>query len=252
MHDVGVPDDDDDDEIDDDDRLQLLNLHHLSLPALKLLRLENVYVAHELHLDCPSLETLRFRDIAGVTVPTGLGSCRHLTTLKVAAPMGLTDLSTDAAILFVAIESAQAILEVLDISGWTPGMDRVFGLISRLPRLHTLVAQNNGLTAVPTLPANLKSLDLRANEFTEVPEQLESLTQLTRLALSSKKSEANFQIKRSLGPLISMPQLRELTLVLDCEVNNPEYTRWGARSLYYLGLAQHEIARSELRVVLKY
>ena len=207
--------------------VQLYGFSHLTLPALKLLRLEQLFVSPELHLDCPSLETLRFREVSGLTVPTGLGSCRRLTTLELAGPMEPARPITDANLL-VAINSVQATLEVLDISGWAPALNGVFELISRLPRLHTLVAHYDGLAAVPALPATLRSLDLRANEFTEVPEQLGPLTQFTRLALSSKESSADFQIKRPLGPLIGMPHLQELTLVLDLDAGNPKYTRWDA------------------------
>ncbi|BDA42035.1 hypothetical protein COCOBI_02-8360 [Coccomyxa sp. Obi] len=112
-----------------------------------------------------------------------------------------------------------------------------------------LVAQHNGLTAVPALPATVKSLDLRANEFTEVPVQLESLTQLTSLALSSKDYD-NFQIQRPLDAIISLPQLRELTLVLDSQSNRPAHENWNVSSLYYLGLARHEIARSKSSLLL--
>ena len=241
LHDVGV----------DGKDVSLVDFDHLRLPALKFLRLEELFVSPTLHLDCPSLETLRLRDLAGPTMPTGLGTSRCLTTLDIATPMGLVHLVIDPGLL-MAIEAVQATLEFLDISGWAPSLNGVFELISRLPRLHTLVAQCDGLIAVPALPAILKSLDLRANEFTEVPEQLESLTQLTCLAISSKKSSTDFQIKRPLGPLISMPQLQELTLVLDCEAKYPKHTKWTARSLGYLGLAQHEIARSKRTLLLKF
>ena len=223
-----------------------------SLPALRLLSLERIICLREWHLNCPSLETLRIRDVMNMDLPTSLGSCKGLTTLEVVASEEFAGLVPDAG-LPVAIKSVQATLEVLNISGWgAPALDGVSQLISRLSRLHTLVAQDEGWADVPALPASLRSLDLRANEFTEIPEQLESLTQLTRLALSSWEYSSNFQIKRPLDPLINMPHLQELTLVLDSDADTPKFNRWGARSLYYLGLAQHEIARSELNLVLKF
>lgn len=148
--------------------------------------------------------------------------------------------------------SVQKTLEVLDISGWAIALNGVFDVVSTLPRLHTLVAQHNGLTAVPAFPATLMSLDLQANEFREVPKQLESLTQLTSLALSSKLSSSNFQIQRPLDVLISLPHLRRLTLVLDSSVGNLACTRWTARSLYYLGLARHELARNKSSLTLEF
>ncbi|BDA42031.1 hypothetical protein COCOBI_02-8320 [Coccomyxa sp. Obi] len=236
-----------------EDRFQpvLFGTSNLSLSALKLLRLENFSSVPDWHLDCPSLEALHLTNIQGLCVPTGLGSCSRLTTLDVAAPLDPVHVDVYGG-LPAAIKSVQQTLEVLDISGWSPALNGILALLSSLPRLHTLVAQRMGLAAVPALPATLKSLDLRANEFTEVPVQLESLTQLTSLALSSKESFAHFQIRRPLDRLIGLPHLRKLTLVLDSEVHNPAYTRWGARSLYYLGLAQHEIARSRSSLLLKF
>ncbi|BDA42032.1 hypothetical protein COCOBI_02-8330 [Coccomyxa sp. Obi] len=225
----------------------------LSLSALKVLRLERLLYMPRCHLDCPSLEALHLRELDFLRMPTGLGSCSRLTTLDVAAAMNPAHVSEDAGLL-AAIESVQGTLEFLDISGWAsyPGLNEVVDSISRLPRLHALVAQRNGLTAVPALPASLMSLDLRANDFTEVPVQLESLTQLTSLALSSKGSLANFQIRRPLDAIISLPQLQKLTLVLDISVYKPAYAIWSAQSLYYLGLAQYEIARSKSSLSLKF
>ena len=82
--------------------------------------------------------------------------------------------------------------------------------------------------------------------------QLESLTQLTYLALPSKPASASFQIRRSLDALISMSQLQKLTLVHDSSASRPVHTIWDAKSLYYLGLAQHEIASSKSSLVLKF
>ncbi|BDA42036.1 hypothetical protein COCOBI_02-8370 [Coccomyxa sp. Obi] len=225
----------------------------LSLSALKVMRLEKFsHVWDRCHLDCPSLEALHLRDIQGLIMPTGLGSCSRLTTLDVAAsPLDPPNMEQDASLL-AAIQSVQTTVEVLDISGWGPALDGLVELISRLPRLHTLVAQRNGLTAVPALPATLRSLDLRANDFTEVPVQLESLTQLTSLALSSKLACANFQVRRPLDALISLLQLQRLTLVLKPGAYKAAYKRWDAQSLYYLGLAQHEIARSRSSLLLKF
>ncbi|CAL8460903.1 g434 [Coccomyxa elongata] len=185
-------------------------------------------------------------------MPKGLGSCSRLTTLDVVAPMDL-DLVIENAGLLAAIESVKATLEVLDISGWAPAFNGVLELISEIPRLHTLVAQRNELTAVPALPATLRSLDISgANEFTDVPVQLESLTQLTYLALSSKPASASFQIRCPLDALISLPQLQKLTLVHDGSASRPVHTIWGAKSLYYLGLAHHEIASSKSSLVLNF
>ncbi|BDA42033.1 hypothetical protein COCOBI_02-8340 [Coccomyxa sp. Obi] len=218
----------------------------LSLPAVKVLRLEKFsHIWNRCHLDCPSLEALHLRELDGLVMPTGLGSCSRLTTLDIAAARNAVPDADANPGLLAAIESVQTTLECLDISGWAPALNGVFELISRLPRLHTFVAQRNGLTAVPALPATLKSLDLRANEFTEVPVQLESLTQLTSLALSSKDSSVNFQIRRPLDAIISLPQLQKLTLVLDSRSHRPAHTIWNARSLHYFGLAKYEIARSK-------
>ncbi|BDA42037.1 hypothetical protein COCOBI_02-8380 [Coccomyxa sp. Obi] len=220
----------------------------LSLSALKVLRLEDFSSVPDWHLECPSLEALHLREIQGLRMPTGLGSCSRLTTLDVPAPLDPALVGVVAS-LVAAVKSVHATLEILDVSGWAPG---VLELISTLPRLHTLVAQRMGLTAVSALPATLKSLDLRANEFTEVPVQLESLTQLTSLALSSKRSSANLQIQRPLDAIISLPQLQELTLVHDFRSHRPASTRWNAQSLYYLGLAKYEIARSKSSLLLKF
>ncbi|BDA44542.1 hypothetical protein COCOBI_06-0180 [Coccomyxa sp. Obi] len=223
----------------------------LSLPALKLLRLEKLVRMTDCHLDCPSLEALHIREVEDFTMPTGLGSCSRLTTLDVAAPRDTVHDAYESAGLLPAIESVQSTLEVLDISGWGFASNVLLELISRLPRLHTLVAQRSGLKVVPPLPATLKSLDLRANGFTEVPVQLESLTQLTSLALSSEESSVNFQIRRPLDAIISLPHLRELTLALDTSAYGPGFTVWGPQSLYYLGLAQHEIDRTNSTLLLK-
>ncbi len=221
---------------------------NLSLSALELLCLENFTSVPDWHMDCPSLEALHLRNIEGLCLPTGLGSCSRLTILDVAEPIGPAPVAGEAS-LIAAIEAVRATLEVLDVSGWAAG---ILDTVRTLPRLHTLVAQRNGLSAVPALPVTLSSLDLRANEFTDVPVQLESLTQLTFLALSSKEYLSNFQIRRPLDALISLPHLRKLTLVLDPESSRPAYERWTARSLHYLGLARYEIARSNSSLLLEF
>ncbi len=127
----------------------------LSLSALKVLRLEIFLHIPAFHLDCPSLEALHLREIGGLCIPTGLGSCSRLTTLDVADPLDPAPVAGEAS-LVAAIKAVRATLEVLDVSGWAAG---ILDMVRTLPRLHTLVAQRNGLSAVPALPASLKSLD---------------------------------------------------------------------------------------------
>jgi hypothetical protein len=159
--------------------------------------------------------------------------------------------------LLAAIEGVRTSIEELDISRL--GLTALPQWFGSLPRLHKLRAADNKLSVLPSLPVSLRALDLQGNLFEEVPRSVEVLTRLTSLMLGSPLDRRKFQIRASLDPIICLPHLQHLVLMRDMTPDD-EYIEgyseagdtWDAQSLGFLGLAQHEIFRSNSSLELKF
>ncbi|EIE19895.1 hypothetical protein COCSUDRAFT_34125 [Coccomyxa subellipsoidea C-169] len=85
-----------------------------------------------------------------------------------------------------------------------------------------------------------------------MPAQLESMTSLTSLIMSSPRDSARFRIRRDLGPIIRLPKLQILSLVHGLDIKEiPAYQVWDARSLCILGLAWYELAKRKSQLCVK-
>jgi Leucine-rich repeat (LRR) protein len=229
----------------------------LSLPALRRLSLYEFANIAPFHVDCRALQELHYWDYMSDHLPTGLTEC-SITVLDIGVPYWGAQ-APSRADSFATIEGLRASLEVLDISGW--GLEALPQWFGSLPRLHTLRAADNKLSLLPSLPATLVALDLRGNHFTEVPMQLETFTHLTSLMMcSAYGNHSMLQIRHGLRPLIGLPNLRLLSFeprapdneVLYVEDDFEAYEVWSAKSLYYLGQAEHQIIASNSKLQLKF
>ena len=226
----------------------------LSWPALRVLRIEGFVNLPKCHLDCPSLEVLCIRDLYTLNVPTGINACSGLSVLELVGwPTGQFILDPT---LLAAIEGVRNSIEELDISRL--GLTALPQWFATLPRLHRLRAADNKLSVLPSLPVSLRALDLQGNLFGEVPRSVEVLTQLTSLTLGSPLDGRRFQIRASLDPIICLLHLQQLVLVRD--MPQDDYIEgyyeagdiWDEQSLGFLGLAQHEIFRSNSSLELRF
>ena len=236
-----------------------LDIHlpaQLSLPSLRRLSLHEFASIAPFHVHCPALQELHYWDYMSDHLPTGLTEC-GITVLDGGVPYGSFGPSREDG--FAIIEGLRASLEVLDISGW--GLEALPQWFGSLPRLHTLRAADNKLSLLPSLPATLVALDLRGNHFTEVPAQLETFTHLTSLMMCSAHGNLSMlQIRRGLRPLIGLPNLQLLSFeprapdheALYVEPDFEPYEVWSAKSLYYLGQAEHQILASNIKLELKF
>lgn len=222
----------------------------LSCPALRRLFLRQFTLGGPFNLDCPSLEAFSFKKVIASVLPSGLDACNRLRVLK-CSTLGSTDTgSMVQAWISAAVESVHSSLEELKLSGRS--RSALPQCLSRCTRLQPLRACHTKLGELPSLPLSLRVVDLRNTEFQSVPTQLEKVTGLTSLRLYSSNDivTGQFQITRDLRPIIRLPKLQLLELARDS--NYPLYTVWTVQSLSYLGLAEHEIARSGSKLELKF
>ena len=156
-------------------------------------------------ITCSVLDTAVFKRcqfLGGV----GLGGCAQLRVLAIER----STLENHAEWLSAELATVKDHLEQLTLADCE--LVAVPESVPGLHRLNFLSLQGNAISELPErLPSSLGWLYLKANRLADMPlTALEGLTRLECLALSEQ--DVDFQISRSLLPVLMLPSLSELCL----------------------------------------